>query len=71
VYDGVSIETRKIIDGNIDAVQTAVTLGTLLDAFQLDEGKIALFNPVVINALPKLLTYRVPMIRGLDPPYAQ
>jgi hypothetical protein len=71
VYDGVSIETRKIIDGNIDAVQTAVTLGTLLDAFQLDEGKIGLFNPVVINALPKLLTYRVPMIRGLDPPYAQ
>jgi hypothetical protein len=71
IYDGVSADTRKTIDNNIDVVQTAVTLGTLLCAFQLDEGKTGLYNPVVINALPKLLSYRVPLIRGSDPPYAE
>jgi hypothetical protein len=71
IYDGVSADTRKTVDSNIDAVQTAVTLGTLLGAFQLDEGKIGPYNPVVINALPKLLSYRIPLVRGSDPPYAE
>lgn len=71
VYEGVSADTRKIIDSNIDAVQTAVTLGTLLGAFQLDEGNIGPYNPVVIEAPPKLLSYRIPLVRGSDPPYAE
>ncbi|KAF3000745.1 hypothetical protein E8E13_004145 [Curvularia kusanoi] len=71
VYDGVSTETRNIIDSNIDAVQTAVTIGTLMNAFQLDEGNIGPYNPVVVDALPKMLTYRIPLIRGSDPPYTE
>ena len=71
IYDGVSADTRRIIDSNIDAVQTAVTLGTLLGAFQLDEGNVGPYNPVVIEALPKLLSYRIPLVRGLDSPYAE
>jgi hypothetical protein len=70
IFAGVSVVTRKVIDENIDAVQTAVTLGTLLDAFQLDEGNIGPYSPVVVEALPKLLSYRIPMVRGSDPPYA-
>ncbi|KAG9198147.1 hypothetical protein G6514_010473 [Epicoccum nigrum] len=71
IYDGISADTRKIIDSNIDAVQTAVTLGTLLNAFQLDEGNIGLYSTIVINALPKLLSYRIPLVRGSDSPYAK
>ena len=71
IYKGISAETRRVFDDNVDAVQTAVTLGTLLDAFQLDEGDIGPYNPVVVEALPKLLTYRIPMVRGSDPPYAK
>lgn len=71
IYNGVSSDTRKIIDSNIDAVQTAVTLGTLLGAFQLDEGNIGPYNPVVVEALPKLLSYRIPWVRGSDSPYAE
>jgi hypothetical protein len=63
IYNSVSADSRKIIDSDIDAVQTAVTLGTLLGAFQLDEGSIGPYNPVVIEALPKLLTYRKPLVR--------
>jgi hypothetical protein len=70
VFAGVSVVSRKVLDENIDAVQIAVTLGTLLDAFQLDEGNIGPYSPVVVEALPKLLSYRIPMVRGSDPPYA-
>lgn len=71
IYSGIAPALRKIVDDNVDAVQTAVTLGTLLDAFQLDEGKIGPYNPVVVNALPKLLSYRIPLVRGSDPPYGE
>ena len=68
-FDGISPATRKVLEDNTDAVHTAVTLGQLLDAFQLDEGKVGHCNPVVVEALPKLLTYSIPLVRGSDPPY--
>lgn len=71
VYDGIPTDVRKLFDTNLDAIQIAITLGTLLDAFQLDEGKIGPYNPVVVEALPTLLTYRIPFIRGSDPPYSE
>ncbi len=71
VRDGVSRDVRKLFDTHADAVQIAVTLGTLLDAFQLEGEAIGPYNHVVIEALPKLLTYRVPFVRGSDPPYSE
>lgn len=44
VCDGISADVRKLFDANPDAIQIAVTLGTLLDAFQLDEGKIGPYS---------------------------
>ncbi|KAF2492472.1 hypothetical protein BU16DRAFT_552085 [Lophium mytilinum] len=64
VYKGIPAEVRKSIEENPDIVQIAVTLGTLLNAFRLDDDVIGSCNPVVIEALPKLLTYRIPVIRG-------
>ncbi|OCK92322.1 uncharacterized protein K441DRAFT_662923 [Cenococcum geophilum 1.58] len=70
VWDGIPKDVRSHADP--EAVQIAVILGTLLNAFQLEEGKIGPFNPVVVNAIPKLLTYRIPLIRGTDsPPYSE
>lgn len=71
VYDGIPVEVRNLIDTNPDVIQIAVTLGTLLDVFQLEEGKIGPCNQVVVNALPKLLSYRIPFIRGSDSPYSK
>ncbi len=61
---------RSRFHADPEATQIAVTLGTLLDAFQLDEGKLGPCNPVVIESLPKLLTYRIPLVRGSSPPYS-
>jgi len=72
IYDGVPESVRKLLDTDPDAVQTAVMLGTLLDAFQLDEGKLGdRHNHVVLEALPKFFSYRIPFLRGSDPPYSK
>ncbi|KAI9820413.1 MAG: hypothetical protein M1826_000939 [Phylliscum demangeonii] len=51
-----------------EAVQIGVRIGTVLDT--LDSGVSGKFNPAALGALPKLLTYRIPALRGADPPYA-
>lgn len=73
IWTGIPKKVRDCVNANLEAVQTAVMLGTLLDAFQLDdEGKIGPFNPVVMEALPKFFTYRIPMLRSPDsPPYSE
>lgn len=71
IYDGIPAEVRNLFDTDPDAIQTAVTLGTLLDIFQLEEGKIVPCNRVVIEALPKFLSYRIPFLRGSDSPYSK
>lgn len=71
VYDGIPAEVRNLIDTNPDVIQIAVTLGTLLDVFQLEEGKIGPCNQVVVEALPKLLSYRIPFLRGSASPYSE
>lgn len=73
IWDGITDEkVRGVLHANCEAVQIAVTLGTLLDAFQLEEGgNIGSYNPVVVEALPKFLTYRIPLIRGVSSPYSE
>lgn len=71
VYDGIPADVRNLFDTDPGVIQIAVTLGTLLDIFQLEEGTIGPCNRVVVEALPKLLTYRIPFIRGSDPPYSE
>ncbi|KAL9597973.1 MAG: hypothetical protein Q9219_004804 [cf. Caloplaca sp. 3 TL-2023] len=68
IWSGISRDVRELLHAHLEAVQLAVTLGTLLDAFQLDEGTIGPHNPAVVEALPKLLTYRIPLIRDPSAP---
>ncbi|KAK8153007.1 hypothetical protein BKA80DRAFT_285735 [Phyllosticta citrichinensis] len=70
VWEGVSEGVRGLVEANLEAVQLAVRLATLLDAFEQRDGKLERYNPVVVKALGKHLTYRIPRLRGADPPYA-
>ncbi|KAL8942015.1 MAG: hypothetical protein Q9216_001905 [Gyalolechia sp. 2 TL-2023] len=69
IEDGVPRDVCEFLYVNLEAVQLAVTLGILLNAFQLDEGKFGPYNPVVVEALPKLLAYHLPLKRGVSSPY--
>ncbi|KAK2746365.1 hypothetical protein FQN57_003247 [Myotisia sp. PD_48] len=69
LFDGVSADTRKILDANLDIIQLAVLIGTVVGTFPIVDGKVGIVNPVGLKALPKHLSYRIPAIRGSDPPY--
>jgi len=71
IMEGVPADVRKVLQANFDAIQTAVKVGTLLGAFEVEDGKVGSCNPVVAMALPKLLSYQVPFIRGTNPPYSK
>ena len=71
IFNGVPADMRKILDANLDVIQTAVMLGTLLGTFELEGSGIGPYNAVSVEALPKFLSYRIPFIRGLDPPYSK
>ncbi|KAH8772205.1 hypothetical protein BGZ57DRAFT_896052 [Hyaloscypha finlandica] len=71
IFYGVPADIREVLNANLEAVQTSVLLGTLSDTFELDDGKLGLCNPAMVAALPKFLSYRIPFLRGSDPPYAK
>ena len=66
LFDGMSKETRDKLKAQIDLVQDAVILGTLLDCLSFEQGKVVV-GSVSQKALPKLLSYRIPFVRGTDP----
>lgn len=68
LFDGMPAGTRAILEKEMDLVQDAVILGTLLNCFFFEEGKVGT-GGVALKALPQFLTYRIPFIRGNDPPY--
>ncbi|KAF2462153.1 hypothetical protein BDY21DRAFT_389577 [Lineolata rhizophorae] len=70
LFDGMPENIRKMLEKRINLVQDAVILGTLLDCFFFDNGKVG-FSQIVLKALPKFLAYRIPFIRGHDQPYRE
>ncbi|KAI1273436.1 hypothetical protein F5Y07DRAFT_376415 [Xylaria sp. FL0933] len=70
LFDGMPRDTRKALEKRINLVQDAVILGTLLDCFFLEDGKVGC-SQIALKALPKFLTYRIPFIRGSEPPYKE
>ncbi|KAK3902095.1 hypothetical protein C8A05DRAFT_15803 [Staphylotrichum tortipilum] len=70
LFDGMPKKTRAVLEKDISLVQDAVILGTLLDAFFWEEGKVGC-GEVTVKALPKFITYRIPLVRGNEPPYKE
>jgi hypothetical protein len=70
LFDGMPAETRDNLENQIDLVQDAVILGTLLDCLSFEQGEV-IVGTVSKKALPKLLTYRIPFVRGSAPSYGE
>lgn len=68
LFDGMSTGFHQNLKDEMNLVQYAVILGTLLDCLAFENWKI-IVSKVAKRALPKLLTYRIPFIRGKSPPY--
>lgn len=68
LFDGMPADTRDQLKEQIDLVQDAVILGTLMDCLSFENGKV-IVGSVSKKALPKLVTYRIPFVRGNEPPY--
>lgn len=69
-FDDMPTNVRDTLEKRIGLVQDAVTLGTLLDCFFLDQGKVGC-SQIVFKALPKFLTYEIPQVRGQRKPYQE
>lgn len=70
LFEGMPTEIRQKLKGQLDLVQDAVMLGTLLDCFIFENGQIFV-GEIHTKTLPKLLTYQIPFIRGQGPPYRE
>lgn len=68
LFDDMPGKVRQTLHDRIHFVQDAILLGTLLDCFYLDNGKVGC-SRVSLKALPKFLSYQVPHIRGEGKPY--
>lgn len=71
IFMGIPRDVHKQVVDHLEEVQLAVTLGILLDAFQIDGDQLGGYNPVGAEALPTLLSYRMPLIRGAASPYPE
>ncbi|KAI0877567.1 hypothetical protein GGS24DRAFT_105183 [Hypoxylon argillaceum] len=57
---------RVKLEGMADVIQLAVMVGTVMDSFYLDGDGSAQPAGVTVKALPRFLTYRIPLVRGKD-----
>lgn len=65
LFDGMPADIRDILKKQMVLVQDAVILGTFLNCFFFEDGKVG-FSQVALKALPKFLTYRIPFVRGSE-----
>lgn len=70
MFAGMAPKARAALEEKMDLVQDAVILGTLLNAFFFENGKVGC-GAETIKALPKLVTYRLPFVRGGEAPYTE
>jgi hypothetical protein len=69
LFAGMEPAVREKLEQNADAIQLAVLVGTVMGVFHLEGGEVFAAQ-VPIKALPRFLTYRIPLKRGADPPYS-
>jgi len=70
MFDGMPTDICDMLKRQINLVQDAVILGTLLDCFFLEAGKVGC-SKITLKTLPQFLTYRIPFVRGDNPPYRE
>ena len=70
LFGGMPDSVRTVLEKNMNLAQDAVILGTLLSVFNFEDGEVGVHD-VGLKALPKLLSYRIPNVRGNEPPYGK
>ncbi|KAK4248948.1 hypothetical protein C7999DRAFT_39934 [Corynascus novoguineensis] len=70
LFAGMAQKTHGMLEKNIDLVQDAVILGTLLDTFFWEDRQVG-YGEISMKALPRFLTYRITPVRGDEPPYKE
>lgn len=70
LFDGMPEHIRTQLEKRIDLVQDVVILATLLSCFFFEDGNVGV-GQVALKALPKFMTYRIPFVRGQEPPYRE
>ncbi|KAJ5706831.1 hypothetical protein N7488_006632 [Penicillium malachiteum] len=68
LFDEMPKDISQRLKNESNLIQDAVILGTILNCFPLENGEV-LEGKVSSRALPKLLTYQLPFVRGQEPPY--
>ena len=63
------LTVRQQIESNLNAIQTTTLIGTLLKVFSI-EGETIFVAQIPLKALPTLLKYRIPALRGSAKPFA-
>ncbi|KFX94060.1 hypothetical protein V490_04539 [Pseudogymnoascus sp. VKM F-3557] len=63
-------EMRDFLEANWEIVQTAVMIGTVFKVFSV-EGDEVFVSKIRLDALPMLMRYRVPALRGSGNAYAE
>ncbi|KAM5430486.1 hypothetical protein McanMca71_007198 [Microsporum canis] len=59
---------RAVLNSNLQAVQTSVMIGTLFKVMSI-EGDQVFISEVTLKALPKLIRYQIPALRGSSKAY--
>lgn len=60
---------RNVLEANWEAVQTSIMIGTIFKVMSI-EGDQVFLSKVTLNALPILMRYRIPALRGSHKAYA-
>jgi hypothetical protein len=68
LFDGMPESVRDKLENQINLVQDAVILGTLLDCFFFEDRNVG-FSKIALKALPKFMTYRIPLVREQEKLY--
>jgi aminoglycoside phosphotransferase (APT) family kinase protein len=69
LFGGIPEHIRTLLEKHIDLVQDVVILATLLNCFIFEHGSV-IVSQVALKALPKFMTYRIPLVRVQDQPYS-
>lgn len=63
-------EMRECMEANWEAVQTAVMIGTVFKVFSVEGDEVSV-STISLAALPMLMRYRIPALRGEGRAYAE
>lgn len=69
LLQGTLTEIRNSLEANWEAVQIAVMIGTIFKIMYIDGDEVSV-SKISLDALPMLMRYRIPALRGSSKVYS-